>query len=239
MSSRKHAKKAGQLLRAEQAARRRRRTIWACAIVAAVLVLAGGTTAAVVVAQQKSQADQRYALPAGATRDNLGLPVSQGPVSVDVYLDFMCPNCQEFQQLASTVLTQFTGDGKIRLVYHPVNLDDRYSSGTRYSTRAAAAAGCAADADKLPDFVSALYGKEPAQHTAGLTDKQIVQLGKGAGIVSADFSRCVTAQKYAAWVAHVSNQATQQGVHDVPAVFVNNQRIDATVTALTNAINNA
>jgi protein-disulfide isomerase len=240
MSSRKDQKRANQVVRAQLAAeRRRRRMIWTSTLAAAVVLIAGAITAAVFVTHRNAQDAKAYALPAGATRDQPGLALGNGPVKVDIYLDYMCPHCQEFEALAGNVLTAFTSDKKITLVYHPLNFLNRYSAGSDYSTRSAAAAGCAADAGKLPDFTSAIFGKQPKENTRGLTNQQIAQVGQDAGITDASFAACVTSQKYAGWVAHVSNQASAKGVQATPSVFVNDKQVDASASALTNAINAA
>ncbi len=240
MSSRRDQKRAVQAARAKvAAARRKRRTALTSALVAAVLLIAGGVTAAVFISHQDSQESRNYALPAGATRAAPGVPVSHGTVTVDVYLDYMCPHCKEFESLAGGVLNQFTASSKVTLIYHPLNYLNRFSSGTEYSTRAAAAAGCAADARKLPDFTQAIFAKQPAENSEGLTNAQIVKIGKDSGITGPDFTKCVTSQKYADWVTHVSNQATEKGVHATPTVFVDDKQIDASATGLTNAVNSA
>lgn len=240
MSSRKDRKRAQQVVRAQLAAeRRRRRMIWTSVLVVAVVLIAGGVTGAVFLTHRNAAQSSSYALPTGATRDNPGLTVSQGPVKVDIYLDYMCPHCNEFESLAGSVLNGFTASKKITLVYHPLDYLNRFSAGTDYSTRSAAAAGCAADAGKLPDFTTAIFGKQPKENTAGLTNKQIAAVGKAAGIDDPAFASCVTSQKYQDWVTHVSNQATEKGVQATPTVFVNDKQVDASATALTNAVNAA
>ena len=240
MSSRKGQKRANQLIRAQQeAARRRRRIVWTSAIVVVVVLIAGGVTGAIYLTQRKAEASQSYALPAGATRDKPGLPVSHGGVRVDVYLDYMCPHCKEFEALAAAPLNNFVESKTITLTYHPLDYLNRFSSGTKYSTRAAAAAGCAADAKKLPEFTTEIFNKQPKENSRGLTDKQIIAIGHDAGITGSTFDSCVSSQKYAKWVSHVSNAAQAKGVQITPTVFVDGKQIDASASALTNAINSA
>lgn len=240
MSSRKRQKQENQAARARAAAQRRRQRMTLTYVLVAVVILAaGGITAAVYLTQRTVSDSRDYALPAGATRDSPGLSVSHGPVKVDVYLDYMCPHCREFEELAGSALDQFTTDQRIRLVYHPLNFLNRYSAGSDYSTRAASAAGCAADAGKLPEFTNMIFQRQPKENTPGLTDKQIVAAGHDAHITAASFGRCVRSHKYAAWVRHVSNEALNRGVHQTPTVFVNGKKIKSSATALTNAVNAA
>ncbi|MGA8112276.1 MAG: thioredoxin domain-containing protein [Actinocatenispora sp.] len=240
MSSRKRQKQASQRARQQAAALRRRRRVNLTSVLVAVVVLvAGGITAAIYMTQRDVSNVRHYALPTGASRNAPGVPVSHGAVTVDIYLDYMCPHCREFESLAAGPLQQFTESQKISLVYHPLNFLNRFSAGTDYSTRSAAAAGCAADAGKLPDFTTQIFQKQPAENSPGLTNQQLVQVGKAAGIDDPAYAHCVTSQKYSDWVTHVSNEATAHDVHETPTVFVDDKKTEPTATALTNAINGA
>lgn len=240
MSSRRDRKRASQVARAQRAAQQRRhRTVVTAILVAVIVVVGGGIGAAIYATQRHASDTSGYAVPSGATRDQPGLVVSGGPTTVDIYFDFLCSACKQFQTLAETPLESYTSENSIRLVYHPLHYLDSKSKGTKFSTRAAAAAGCAADADQLPSFITALYAKQPRENTRGLSNAQLVAIGKTAGITGSTFRHCVTSQKYATWVTRVTQQATEKGITTGPAVYVDNQRTDATATALTTAIADA
>jgi protein-disulfide isomerase len=241
VSSRKQQKRANQLVRAQRARERRRRMmIWTTIAVVAVLVIGGVTGYTIYAVQQNAKNAGKYSMPKGSTKDDLGLVASNGSVPVDLYVDFMCPHCQEFEQTASSALNQFVQSGKIRLVYHPVNILDSDSSGTEYSTRAAAAAACASDAGQLTEYVTALYAKQPQEGSSGLTDQQIIDYAKSGGVTAASFPTCVKSGKYKKWVSHVTDQFTQKGYTGTPTVVVNGTQLqDTSVDALTKAINAA
>lgn len=240
MSSRRDRKRASQQAHARLLAQQRRhRTVLTIVLLAVIVVVGGGVGAAIYATQRHAADSGRYAVPAGATTDQPGVTVSQGTTKVDIYFDFLCSACKEFQTFAASPLDNYTSDNTIQLVYHPLHYLDSRSAGSRFSTRAAAAAGCAADAHQLPAFITAVYAKQPKENTRGLSNAQLVSIGHGAGITGPAFGRCVTSQKYAAWVTHVTQQATEEGVSTGPAVFVDGQRTDASVSALTTAISDA
>jgi protein-disulfide isomerase len=121
-----------------------------------------------------------YVAPAHATANGDGVVVGNGARTVEVYLDFMCPHCRDFEDSAGTTLNQMVAGGRIRLVYHPVAFLDRLPT-TQYSTRSAAASGCASDAGRYPDFVKVMFANQPAEGGAGLSDDEIIRLAGTAG----------------------------------------------------------
>lgn len=236
MSKRVNQKQAARFIREQQArdARRRRQVIVSVAA-AAVLLVAGLVGWGVYASQHKNS----YTAPSAASSQADGLVIGSGPVTVDIYLDFMCPHCKEYEDQASETLNQLVADNKIRLVYHPVAFLDQASNGTQYSTRASASSACAADQGKLAAYVAALYAHQPAEGSSGLPDDQLISLANGAGIADPSFGQCVKDGKYLGWVTHVTDSATERGVTGTPTVFVAGKQVTSSVAALTAAVNAA
>lgn len=240
MSSRKQQKRANQLVRQQLAREKRRRvTIWTTVIVVVVVAIAAVVTYGVYSSERQKKLDAQYAMPKGSTKSSLGLPVGHGPVKVDLYVDFMCPNCRDFELKygAGTALNQYVANNKITLTYHPLNILDQNSNGTEYSTRASAASACASDAGQLQQYVTAMYSHQPEEGSNGLTDSQIISTAKAGGVTSPGFESCVKAKKYVKWVPHVTDQASSvRKVNATPTVFVNGKQIESSVDALNKAI---
>jgi protein-disulfide isomerase len=232
MSSRENKKQAARVVRDQIARERARaRRMWMSIAAAAVLVIAGLAGWAVYSSQRPSN----YSTPAHATANGDGLVVGSGAKAVDVYLDFMCPHCKVFEDEAGASLNRMAADNKIKLVYHPVAYLDR-SSTTRFSTRSAAAAGCASDAGKLTEYVQTLYANQPPEGSAGLTDDQLIKLGHTAGISGSGFDTCVRDGKYRSWVQHVTDAALSRGVTGTPTVFVDGKQVAPSLPAVTQAL---
>lgn len=233
MSRRVAQKQAARVVREQLAAeRRRRRTLWVSVIAVVVLVLAGGIGYAVYAGQRADS----YTAPTGAVADGTGIPAGTGPTTVDVYEDFMCPHCKTFEETAGPTLDQLVADGKVRVVYHPIAYLDRFST-TRYSTRAAAASGCAATAGKFREYAEALFARQPPEGGAGLTDDELIQVGTSVGLTGQPFSTCVRDGTYRPWTQHVTDAASARGITGTPTVMVAGRPVQPLTTqAITSAV---
>lgn len=167
-----------------------------------------------------------FALPRGATPSGDGIALGIGLVPVDVYLDFQCPFCKQFQLISGATLEGLLGDGAITLIHHPVNLLDDVPA-TDYSTRAAAAAAAASDFDRFLEYVEALLLNQPPEGGPGLTDRQLVELGHAVGITDAGFAEQVDLGRYLPWPPYVTERALRRGVSGTPSVFVSGRPVPA------------
>jgi protein-disulfide isomerase len=232
MSKRVAQKQAARMVREQLAReRRRRRTLWTSVAAAAVLVIAGLVGYGVYASQKPTS----YQTPKHAAEDATGIVSGTGPVTVDIYLDYLCPNCRAFEEQAGSTLAKLVADNKVTVVYHPIAILDRAST-TKYSTRSAASSGCAADGDKYVEYSTALFAKQPAEGSAGLSDDELIQVAGGVGLSDPAFARCVRDGKYTSWVSHVTDAASERGVSGTPTVFVNGKQTKATAADITAAV---
>jgi protein-disulfide isomerase len=186
----------------------------------------------------QSQRPEPSAAPPPAGADAGGVKVGTGPVTVDVYLDFMCPHCKDFEEAAAPALATLVSSNRATVVYHPLAFLDRFST-TGYSTRSAAASGCAADAGRFVEYARALYTNQPAENTAGLSEDELVSRAGSVGIDTGTFGECVRSQKHTSWVDKVTEAATKRGVTGTPTVLVGGRKVDATPDAITAAVSAA
>ena len=152
-----------------------------------------------------------------------GSDVGNGAVVVSVYFDMMCPICGEFEKMNGAMLDQLRADGTIVVDSHPVAILDRYSSGTKFSTRAAAAAWAVAenDPDHYFPFVELMLTNQPPENSTGLTDQQIAQAATQAG-VTADAIAKFSDEKYLSWAAAATDVASQDLAQlGTPTVLIN------------------
>lgn len=158
-------------------------------------------------------------LPSGATTEGDGIVIGWGPVRVDAFIDFLCPFCRRFELSSGPTLGRLVADEQISLVYHPMNFLDEAST-TNYSTRAAAASGCAADQGRFAEYARALFVRQPPEGGPGLTDAELASVGASAGLADPAFTSCVSDAPYLDWPPYVSQRAIALGVKATPTVLV-------------------
>jgi protein-disulfide isomerase len=174
-------------------------------------------------------------LPANATPTGDGVVAGVGRIAVDTYIDFLCPFCRQFELSAGDALAAMVADGRISLMYHPMSFLDEAST-TRYSSRAAAAAGCASDGGRFPGYARALFVNQPPEGGAGLSDGDLIDLGLSVGLPRPAFAQCVSRGNYLDWPPYVTAMATARGVSATPSVFVNGISVPANARLIAMAV---
>lgn len=158
-------------------------------------------------------------IPANATPEGDGVLVGDGPVRIDAFVDFLCPYCRQFELSAGETLAELSSSGQASIAYHPMNFLDAAST-TNYSTRAAAASGCAADAGRFVEYAHALYARQPPEGGAGLTDQELADLAQLVELDGPPFITCMTERPYLEWPSYVTARALDLGVEATPTVLV-------------------
>lgn len=220
---------------AQRRAERRRRSLVQAGVALAVLVIVVGI--GIAVQANRNKPTGALVTPASAV-DGTGFAVgpATAPVTVEVYEDFQCPVCRDFEKGSGPTLDQLVTQGKVRVVYRPIAILDRASS-TNYSTRSLNAAACAADAGAFPRFHNTLYDDQPAEGSAGLSDDRLIDIGRSNGATSASYASCVRDGRYKSWSRSVTEAASKRGVNGTPTVYVNGKALtNPTPEALTTAV---
>ncbi|WBB82158.1 thioredoxin domain-containing protein [Micromonospora sp. WMMD882] len=233
MSSRKGRNEAARVVR-EQLAReqRRRRAVWVSAAAVAVLVIAGLIGWSVFAGQRSAD----YTAPTGANDAGTGIVAGSGPVTVDVYEDFICPACKQFEETTGPTLATLVAEGRARVIYHPVAYLDRFST-TRYSTRASAASGCAAEGGRYREYAAALFARQPPEGGPGLDDDTLVEIAAEVGIDRDGFASCLREGTFTPWTEHVTEEASRAGVTSTPTVRVDGEPVaDRSPAGITAAV---
>ena len=76
--------------------------------------------------------------------------------------------------------------------------------------------------EKYSDFVNALYDKQPAEGSAGLSDDELKKLATDVGAKSID--SCVENKTYRPCVKYTTQEAAAIGVTGTPTVFVDGKQ---------------
>lgn len=202
-----------------------RRGLITGAVVVAVIVAA--IAAGVIIQYQRTHGEVKAeaggpepAVLVGPGTTGKGVTVGKAGAKneIELYLDFRCPHCKEFEDATESTINSLVDDGKAKVIYNPLAFVD-----PEVSPRAANGFACAAAAGKARGYADALY----ANFGQAWTDQQLIDLGKQLGITDASFSQCVTSNGEASWLESVGKAADARGVQGTPTVYVNGKLLPA------------
>jgi protein-disulfide isomerase len=126
----------------------------------------------------------------------VGKPTAKN--TVDLYEDFLCPVCGQFEAANFPSMERQLEAGTIKVRYHMLNLLDHSSNPPGYSTISAntALAVASADPGKFMNFHYSLYQKQPEEGGAGWTQQQLTNLANRLGVSGPAFDTVVNDRTY-------------------------------------------
>lgn len=235
---------------------RRRRLIVQLSVLGGALVIIGIVTVTLVSMNQspargplnmasdgiKIGTDLEAVRTPGLAPSATPVPSEANPVDVldiQLYVDYLCGNCGTFDKNNSEQLRTWVSSGAATLEIHPIALLTTKSAGTQYSLRAANAAACVAEysPDKFFDFHEALFTDQPEEGSEGLTDEELLQRAKKAGVTNtAKIESCIDKRRFTAWVQQATVRALNgpipgadiEAITTAPTVIVNGKRFQYT-----------
>lgn len=221
-----------QQQRAAAAAKRRRNLIQLAVIAGVALVVIAIVGAAVIIGNRGKASTSAGGAPTANTTvtvDNVSVPfaidgsaVRVGPANakarVDLWVDYSCPHCQEFEADNNAALNTLIAGGDVAVSYHNIQIH------SDYGTVAGGAAACVAthDPNHWVPFNASLYTNQSTE-TQDWNASQLRDFAGQQGINSAALD-CIGASTYPGWIASNTADATKQGVEGTPTMFVNGQQ---------------
>jgi len=222
------AERAAALRKQHEAKERRRRTLTVSLLVIGALALIVAIVAAVQAARDTT--GETATPPQGAV-DSYALPLGpdSAPVTVEIYEDFLCPFCGQFESISTDMLKQYAEAGDVQVQYRMISILDDASSGTEYSTRAMNAVGVVLD-EAGPEvavrFHDLLFANQPAEGSEGLSDEELVDLAVEAGAEESAVRPGIESLAYEQWVKNATDQASKDGVAGTPTVVVDGEQVE-------------
>lgn len=204
------------------------------AVVAVVAIIA---VVGAVVLTEKNKQDRvgtSTAVPAAADGMGKGFVANKdaalvaGAPTLEIYEDFQCPACAQFEQVMGGTVRELADQGKIKLVYQVKTFLDA-NLGTSHSLSMGNAAMCASDAGSFQEFHDAVYANMPAQEGQGWSDAQVKGFAEQAGISGAaldTWQTCVDERKYAKYVESTEEASSKAGVNSTPTVVLDGEKVD-------------
>jgi protein-disulfide isomerase len=153
--------------------------------------------------------------------DGYGIVINKdAKVQVDLWEDFQCPNCRNFEGVAGNFINDLVRAGKIKAIYHPMSFIGPES------ILAAAAAACTSDNGKFLDMHAALYNNQPTRENSGAWTNSVLKLlAVSAGDTSKSVASCIDSGKYVNWTKNVEADAAKKNVNATPTVFINGKQL--------------
>jgi protein-disulfide isomerase len=140
---------------------------------------------------------------------------------LDVYEDFQCPICDEFEKANGAEVQKLARQGQVRVIYHPFTIFLGEHPAQDNSVRAWAAAECV-PAGSWMRYHNLLYSNQPHERAQnGFPISLLLAMGRKIGLTSASLTHCVSAQTYAPQAVPFSRQVIKGGIDSTPTVKLN------------------
>lgn len=230
---------------------RRRRTLTQLAIVGGVALVVVAIIATAIILGSRASTPAAGTTPSGTgttTVDGTSVPLAIGgsgdtangvrvgaadaKVTMDLWVDYSCPHCQEFEATNNATLATLVASGKLAVIYHNIRIV------TDYGTEAGSASACLAvhDPNAWPGFNAALYANHSAQ-TDGWTTTDFTTFAASNGGGDAT-QKCVAGGDYKSWITASTEASAKAGVTGTPTMFLDGQQTDTlSGQALTDRVN--
>jgi protein-disulfide isomerase len=226
-------------IRAEQERREKRRTLMVVGgVVAAILVIIGGGL--LVQNLRDTTGDEATGPTAPATSAIVGdLPVAaadtyglgvgdpNAPAKVEIFEDFLCPFCQQYEAQGRDSLRQAAADGKAYVVYRPIAFLNEYSE---RSLNAFAVVLDTAGPEAALKFHDLLYDNQPSESGDMPDDDWLVTKAVEAGGDEAKVRPGIEGMDSKQWVVNGKDDASKRKVTATPTVFVDGRAITDVTT---------
>ncbi|QLQ11120.1 MAG: thioredoxin domain-containing protein [Nocardioidaceae bacterium] len=232
------ARQAAEIRREAAKKEARRRNLAVSAVVLVAIVAIVGIALAIQSGRDSTGASATP--PAGAVGD-FGVPRgdADAPVEITIFEDFMCPVCGQLEALTRDFLEPAVDNGDVHVIYRPVAFLDRYSNGTKYSTRSVNALAAVLD-QSGPEVAAAfhdlLFDNQPQEGTDGLSDEKLIDLAVEAGADRDTISAAIEDRAFGQWVVNATDQASKDGVTGTPTVEIDGERAEGSIAEVAAAM---
>jgi protein-disulfide isomerase len=143
-------------------------------------------------------------------------------VKVEVFEDFLCPFCQQFEEQSRAALRQAAADGTAYVVYRPIAFLDEYSSRALNAFGVVLDESGGAPALKLHDL---LYEDQPAEGGTMPDDEWLIDKAVEAGADESAIRPGIEKLAFEQWMVNGNDDASQRGVNSTPTVFVDGEQV--------------
>lgn len=227
------AARAEQMRKEREKADKRQRNLITVAIVVVVVLLIAAAGWGIKSLSDSNAKATEVVEPRNLTDEGVAYPVAQDKLKADapvveIFEDYLCPACGQFEQLSGAFLEQQAAEGAIQLRFMPFSFLHNQSTND-YSHRAMNLAMCVLDTDGPEAFWKVndlLYANQPTEGGAGPENAELIDLAKEAGVTGID--ECVRSEKFVPWIDEIQAKfADEDKVSGTPTVHINGKDSEA------------
>jgi protein-disulfide isomerase len=142
--------------------------------------------------------------------------------TVEIFADFQCPACINFNKTIGPVLEWYAEKGQLQIVYRQYPLTQIHDN----AFRDAMAALCSAEQNKYQEYKSALYSLEESKAGAAVSDTDRVALAKTVGLDEAQMTTCLASNAYEAQVNADIARGESMNVNATPTIMLDGKKLD-------------
>jgi protein-disulfide isomerase len=168
-------------------------------------------------------------LPSAATNTAKAVGNSLGdanaPVQLEVYADFQCPICGQFDRgTLKQIEDKYVNAGKVRIIFnHFAFIGDE-------STRSAEASECANAQGKFWQYADTLFNNQSGENQGAFNDANLEKFAQQVGLDMTQYKTCMDQHTYLGKIQTSSQAAQQRGVDSTPTLFINGQKVVGAIT---------
>lgn len=154
--------------------------------------------------------------------DDYGLALGDpaADAKVEVFFDFACPHCADFENASAEAFSSLAADGQALVVHRPMAFLNEYSWKAMNTLAAVLDAGDAAQAHAL---YRTLIASQP--HESAPDNNWYVDQAAAVGVTGKVVEEAINDVSFEQWVTNANDDASKRGVVGTPTVFVNGDRI--------------
>ena len=148
-----------------------------------------------------------------------------GKHTIEYFGDFQCPACIRFSHTFLPILEEFSGSGKLIIIYKQFPLTSIHKNAYRDSI----AALCGAEQGKYMSYKKSLIALEETKNSASVSDEERVTATKDTGMNTTIFAQCLKEDRYKSSVDRDMKDGDDKRVNATPTLILDGTKLDLSI----------
>jgi len=145
---------------------------------------------------------------------------------VEIFEDFGCLACKEFEKSGGNVIRRLAAAGKINVWYEPIWLSRNQPEPMRGNSQRAANAALCGPVHKWLDYHDKIYKNQPAEGARGFSNEELIGWGRELGFATPSFEQCVIGMQRQQQLNQVTDYARDvRKLAGAPTIFLNGKSL--------------